>query len=130
MKYLLFFIPLVLSLEVYSHGENTLGPNKGYIRMPGSFHTELVKKKNKLLEVYLLDLSFKNPMIEKSDVILTLEGRKNDDTVNCLPKKDKLNFECMLPEEISKYKRIKIKSIRNGVKANKESEYELPLKLN
>lgn len=127
----MFSIALIVSSYALSHGENKLGPHGGYVRMPGAFHTELVEKKPKTLEVYLLDINFKNPVIENSEVTAKLTNKtgKQQDTVNCLAQKEKMNFECKLDKDFSLYQKIKIKAIRNGIKSSKDADYEIPLKL-
>lgn len=63
-----------------AHGENKLGPNGGYIRMPGAFHTEVVAKSPNQIQVYLLDLEWKNPSVNSSSVKAYLNGKKKYST--------------------------------------------------
>ena len=55
---LIFSTLTVLSVNLFAHGEDKPGPHGGYIRMPGSFHTEVVKEKAGY-RVYLLDINWK-----------------------------------------------------------------------
>jgi hypothetical protein len=54
-----------------AHGEDKAGPNGGFIRMPGAFHTELVPSGKDKLKVYLLDIQWKNPSLKNSSNLLT-----------------------------------------------------------
>ena len=42
-----------------THGMDKLGPHKGYVQMPGAFHTEVVQDKDGSFRIYLLDVEFK-----------------------------------------------------------------------
>ncbi len=55
----------------YGHGENKLGPNGGFIKMPGAFHTEVVPVGQNKLKVFLLDMNWKNPSILNSNLSVT-----------------------------------------------------------
>ena len=60
MAFLVTFI--LMTSQSWAHGEDKYGPHKGFIRMPGAFHTELVLNgKNKLTQAIgrgLLDRRF------------------------------------------------------------------------
>ncbi len=73
---LFFAIVTTLSLNVFAHGEDKPGPHGGFIRMPGAFHTEVVKEKEGY-RVYLLDINWKNPSVLDSAVLASIEvGKK------------------------------------------------------
>lgn len=108
--------------EALSHGENKPGPNGGVIRMPGAYHTELVAHGDHLM-VYLLDISFKNPVTKDSSVKLKVA----DKVVNCEPKKD--FFECWATGlDLNKIKKLELESKRLGV-SGKNAQYPWPLSL-
>ena len=73
---LLLFILGSYSINVLAHGEDTPGPHRGYIRMPGAFHTEVVQSGTNLFKVYLLDLQWKNPSVKNSTLEVKLSGKK------------------------------------------------------
>ena len=109
----------------FAHGENKPGPHGGFVRMPGAFHTEIsVDGKNKL-KVYLLDLEWKNPSVNKSSVQIT---HNNKTKANCLAR-DKY-FECNFSKNIdlTKTGELRLNAVREEQKGN-EVTYELPLKL-
>lgn len=56
----------IFSTHASAHGENKPGPNGGYIRMPGAFHTEIVPNGKHKIKVYLLDIEWKNPSVINS----------------------------------------------------------------
>ena len=88
-----FFIQVT---SVFAHGEDRPGPNGGIIRMPGAFHTELVKKTDQKFKVYLLDMEWKNPTVNASTLEATLEvGTKKTQAV-CETKI--AYFECSIPK--------------------------------
>ncbi len=71
VKRLSLAILLTISLQptrLSAHGEDKLGPHKGYIRMPGSFHTEVTQQSPTSFVVYLLDMHWKNPTTHQSEV--------------------------------------------------------------
>jgi hypothetical protein len=67
------FLALLLAtalqpIQLLAHGEDKLGPHKGYIRMPGSFHTEVKQQSPSSFVIYLLDMHWKNPSTHRSEV--------------------------------------------------------------
>lgn len=75
---------LLLSSHLWAHGEDEPGPHGGHIRMPGTFHTELLLNSDQSLLFYLLDMNFKNPIVKDSSVEVHWE----------LQGKDKVSFDC------------------------------------
>jgi len=119
---------LTAATNAFGHGEDTAGPHGGEIRMPGAFHTELVITKDpKVLRVYLLDISFKDPVTQGSDVTLTFVPKLSagvDQTVVCRPMRD--YFECVFRAPLlRKAGTLEIVANRQGVKGDK-AVYWLP----
>lgn len=120
---------LTIITNVFAHGDNKLGPNGGYLNMPGSFHTELIYNDDGSFQVYLIDSTFKNPMTKDSSVELSLiTGNK------------KIVFQCNVATETyflcksagsktkSKKGKIEIRAVRNKIKSS-VAKYSLPLTL-
>jgi hypothetical protein len=111
---------------VFGHGENKPGPNGGFIRMPGAFHTELVPIGSNSLKVYLLDINWKNPTVKDSSLKVTHLGSKITEVC-----KIKSNFYiCQFPASVDLVKKGEL-----SVEAQRENQigavvsYELPFKL-
>lgn len=114
-------IAFLLSINAYPHGENVPGPRGGFIRMPGPFHIELVPASKDRLQFFLLDMEFKNPIIEKSSVQAKwLRGGVTRNLI-CLTKK--IHFECLVPKEISLKKGTQIE-----VQATRYEQKGLPVR--
>jgi hypothetical protein len=125
MNLALSFLLFSLTTQVHSHGMNKLGPNGGYIKMPGAFHTELIEKE-KELQVYLTDMTFKNPTTVDSSVSLTYIGEKTT-LVNCI--KREIHFSCPKPEGTLKgIKEILLNATRNKSKGT-PAKYSVPFKI-
>lgn len=86
---LLIMASLFCILDVWAHGEDKLGPDGGFIRMPGAFHAELVPLSKNQVKVYLLDIDWKNPSVKNSMVKLKV-GKHS---ASCLTK-NKQYFLC------------------------------------
>lgn len=123
MKILSFLCMFLVSGLLYAHGENRPGPHGGHIRMPGAFHTELVLNQDSI-SIFLLDMGFKNPVIENSEVNVFGSTKKGVLKGNCHTHGS--SFMCMFSEKISSLKSITIKAKRNGLQG-KEAVYSLPL---
>lgn len=115
-----------LSIQLFAHGEDKLGPNGGYIRMPANFHTEVVKINNKKIQVYLLDIQFKNPVVQNSDVTGSHYIGHAENKLNCRMKKKKY-FECISKTELTEG-HLKISARRNEA-TSYDAFYPLPLRL-
>lgn len=87
--------------SAHAHGEDQLGPHGGEIRMPGAFHTELKLRNKRTVTLYLLDMEWKNPVIENSSLTVTFirATAKLQKDLACTPAKSV--FECSLPENLS-----------------------------
>ncbi len=123
---LLVATSLMISPLIHAHGEDKPGPNGGYIRMPGAFHTELLKVGNTKFKVFLLDIEWKNPTIKESFVTAIVKSKNKEETIKCKTANDV--FECSLPkgwkwEDLSE---INVRS--NREKAQGVAVYTFPLK--
>lgn len=120
-----FSLPFLYGGFALAHGEDKEGPHKGFIRMPGAFHTELVLDgKNKVI-VYLLDLQWKNPSVKNSSLIMYLNDKIK---ANCEKKRN--FFVCTFPKDVDLLKKgiLKVTAVREDQKGM-EVTYRLPLKL-
>ena len=123
---LLFFIVGSYSINVLAHGEDRPGPHRGYIRMPGAFHTEVVQSSMNQFKVYLLDLQWKNPSVKNSTLEVKLSGKK---ILNADCKIIEDYYMCELPAsvDLSKTGELKVLAQREDQKGM-EVSYRLPLK--
>ena len=121
----LSLVSIFLTSQSGAHGEDKFGPHKGYVRMPGAFHTELVLNGKNKLKVYLLDIDWKNPTVEKSSLDITYNGQTKGE---CKPQKD--YFSCEFPKSIDLRKNgeLKVVAVR-GDQKGADAMYPLPLKL-
>lgn len=97
-------IPLLLLLfvglfetQAFAHGEDKAGPNGGFIRMPGAFHTELVPINKYQFKLFLLDVQWKNPSVLESSVKVKYSG-KNNATAKCSIEGN--HYLCSLPKDV------------------------------
>lgn len=127
--FLIMLLQLTLSSNAFAQGEDKLGPNQGFIRMPGAFHTELVPYHDGSFYVYLMDVNNKNPVTKNSSVKLTLNQKKEVNDFSCIPMDGDGHFFCKPESQLDlKSGKIVLKAVRLGIKAN-EAIYELPLSL-
>lgn len=118
----LFSVVITMSMNLYAHGEDKPGPHGGYIRMPGAFHTEVIKEKDGF-RVYLLDLNWKNPSVLDSSVSASIQvGKKKTDLI-CTQESDSFLCKSSLPQKGD----LNIKARREG-QTGGISSYKLPLK--
>jgi hypothetical protein len=113
MKKLFFFFSLFTTLNIFAHGLDKPGPHGGQIKMPGTFHVELLDKGENFI-VYLLDMHFNQPITAQSSVILNNQ--------NCIAQNE--YFVCPKPKQL---KEIKINAVRDNQKGS-EAIYTYPLK--
>lgn len=108
-----------------AHGENKPGPNQGYVRMPGAFHTEVVPVGEEAFKVYLLDIGFKNPVSSNSAVSARLKQGASVVEATCAAAQE--FFSCKLPTG-SKLENgvLEIKANRLG-SPGAAAHYKLPL---
>jgi hypothetical protein len=112
--------------SVSAHGENKYGPHKGFVRMSGAFHTEVVPFGKNKVKVYLLDIEWKNPTVEKSNLTVKLNGKTNAD---CNAEKD--FYVCVFSKNVNLMKKglLSVKATRQD-QTGADVIYQLPLKLN
>ncbi len=118
---------LFISSSALAHGEDKFGPNKGFVRMPGAFHTEIVPFEKNKIKVYLLDIAWKNPTVLDSEVKATLISKSTEDAV-CAVKKN--YFICSFSKSVNLKKKaeLQVTATRENKKGN-VAVYNLPLKL-
>lgn len=129
MKIILLVIYSLISINIaFAHGENKLGPHRGYIRMPGTFHTELVPVNGDSLKIYLMDVGNKKSLAQNSTVKLTYQNNDIKNEFSCTPTED--HFTCKSNKKIDHKKgKFIINTVRSG-KQEQDAVYNLPLKLN
>ena len=127
-KILVTALSLLLSANAFSHGEDKLGPNGGYIRMPGAFHTEVVELNPNQIRVYLLDINFKNPTLADSELKITTKAKK---LIRAKCKAEEKSYLCDFPKSMSLKRsgRLLVTATRAGQKGVPVS-YLLPLSAN
>lgn len=119
----------ILPTLASAHGEDKPGPNGGFIRMPGAFHTEITPIGTSKLKVFLLDIEWKNPSVRQSTVKATyISQAKTTTTGKCVA--EKAFYICEFPKDIDLTKSGEIR-----IEAKRENQigvpvsYALPLKL-
>jgi hypothetical protein len=118
---------LLIATNVYAHGEGKLGPNGGYLKMPGTFHTEVVPGDNGSFHVFLEDIQFKNPTIKDSKVELQIKNLKETVVFNCAPMGE-THFHCLSDKKVKLKGKLIVKATRLGIEG-KKAIYDLPLRL-
>ena len=123
LKLAFLFVPTLC----LAHGELKPGPHGGEIRMPGAFHVEVVPG-SMTIEIYLLDMQFKNPQIEDSLVNVILHKDAEQMTLECQAISNKKMFRCLLPDdEALDAGKLMVNASRGGL-PSEPMQYELPLK--
>jgi hypothetical protein len=123
-SFVTIFAAFALSASSYAHGMNKAGPHGGYVRMPGTYHVELVPA-GKELKVYFLDMNFAPIPINQASVTLTLNGKKPL-KAQCL--KEMHFFRCDTNEQsIKNYKEVLLETSKDG-ETPATSNYKIPLK--
>jgi len=120
---------LLKSTPALAHGMDQLGPHKGYIQMPGAFHTELVPNKDGSYKVYLLDIEFKNPMTKNSTVTARLKSANSTESEDLTCEESGEHFVCK-SGNLKKVKKgeLIVSAKRDGAPGS-EAKYILPLKV-
>ena len=117
---------LLLSSQLFAMGGDKLGPHRGYITMPATYHLEIVDN-GEILKVYLLDIGMKNPTTIDSTVSINLVAPNKKLELKC--KAEKVFFNCNNPaKSLDSYSTIEVNSMRKKVKGQVAS-YQIPLKL-
>ena len=123
---LTIFTSLFLT-NVQAHNEDKPGPNGGYIRMPGAFHTEVVPEKAGAFRLYLLDVNIENPLATGPAPKAELVIGKQKTAFNCLVQKENY-FECTPTTKVSLAKGQLHLTVQRE-KLSGEAQYQLPLSL-
>lgn len=112
--------------KLFAHGMDEPGPHQGQVQMPGTYHTEILIENKQDVKVYLLDIDFKNPVTEKSEVLAVFESGRTKVDMPCMAEND--YFICRTRQTLN-FKRgtIRIKSHREEAKGA-DAIYDLPLK--
>lgn len=121
----LTFILLSVSIKSFGHGEDKFGPNGGYLKMPGVFHTEVVPEKDGKIKIYLIDINFKSPTVKNSKVTVSINN-ENKKELSCTTKRD--HFLCETKKADLTKGTLTIVAVRDTVKGA-EAIYKLPLTL-
>lgn len=110
-----------------AHGEDKPGPNGGFIRMPGAFHTEVIPTGPNSLKVYLLDIQWQNPSVANSALSVTYKAKKSTQGKCSI---ESNYYICKFPKhaDLKKSGELIVEAQRENQKGNVVS-YELPLKL-
>lgn len=127
LRYITFCTSLYLSFyssPSWAHGEDRPGPRGGFVEMPGSYHSELVWGKTDI-RVYLIDMEYRHPQVENSNVELTYKNAKITEKLKCRPRQD--HFSCALSPKVRKTQgQLELQSTRLGQIGNRVV-YSLPL---
>ena len=124
---LCFVTTMVLSALAFSHGEDKIGQKKGYISMPGAFHTEVILSGKNEIKVYLLDIEWKNPSVVRSEVKASIVSGQTTQA-SCVAKD--MYFLCSFPKQtnLKKKAELQVLATREG-QVGTVAKYNLPLKL-
>lgn len=95
--------------------------------MPGAFHVEVVTS-DVGVNVYLLDMQFKNPKVTNSSVNVILDRNGDQSILDCQVANSKVMFSCVLPNGMRlDAGKLIVNASRGGLPAQ-PMHYELPLK--
>lgn len=119
---LVLSILTALSINAFGHGEEKPGPHGGFVRMPGAFHTEVVKEKDGY-RIYLLDINWKNPSVLDSALSANIQVGKTKTELACSKESDSYFCKTSLPPKGD----LNITAKREG-QVGGVSSYKLPLK--
>ncbi|AGH94468.1 hypothetical protein [Pseudobdellovibrio exovorus] len=126
---LAFFASVVLTgTQSLAHGEDQEGPHGGHIQMPASFHTEVIPDKDGSFHIFLLDMNFKNPTIKDSEIQARITSGKKTTQLQCNVMGNN-HFHCLAKgNKTPRTGILFLKAKREGVQAQMEAQYKLPLK--
>ena len=111
----------------FAHGEDKYGPNGGFVRMPGGFHVEIVPVNKNTLNVFLLDIEWKNPSVKTSSVAVTLNSKPKKNA-KCEMKDNFYKCTFLKLVDLTKQGELIVQAQRDGQKGM-PVKYRLPLKL-
>ena len=123
----LFLLNFIVPTSVFAHGEDKHGPNKGYIKMPGAFHTEVVPSSDGSYRVYLVDFYNKNPTVKNSAVEFQIKDGEEVIVFDCKTVKNSY-YDCTSKEKNRNKGQIILTAKRLGSQG-RPAVYDLPLKL-
>lgn len=116
----------IFSTASLAHGEDALGPHKGYVKMPGAYHVEVVPGENKI-DIILLDINFKNPTVLNSYVKAQIKSRNSSYSLECEALDN--HFSCPVSSRLlAKKGSLYVESERQLAEGTR-LEYALPLRL-
>lgn len=116
---------LTFANNANAHGTDKLGPNGGYVTMPGAYHVEVVPRDD-LTQVYFLDMKFRPLETKDSTISFKLKGHHAEE-IPCMNRNS--YFECStVLKEAKGFNEIEIQSTLKKSKF-RTSNYKLPLKL-
>jgi hypothetical protein len=119
-------LALILAQPVFAHGEDELGPHSGYIRMPGTYHVEVIPAKDEL-QIMLLDVNFKNPTVLNSSVKVRIKNGNNAYLLRC--KSEDNYFSCPISANLLTNKSLLIVQSTRQFEHGAQVEYPLPFAL-
>ena len=130
-KVKVFIVCVGLSLfggesSAFAHGEDKPGPHGGVIRMPGAFHTEVVAQGDNAIDVYLLDINWKDQTVKDSSVSVSHVDGQRLTALKCQGRENL--FSCEAESGELKSGALTLKSSRLGVQGV-EVTYPLPLRV-
>jgi hypothetical protein len=125
MKNIIITAILLFGQFALSHGENKPGPHRGYIRMPGAFHTEVVPINATDFQVFLLDLNWQKPTVVDSSVQAKVVSLNKEIAFGC--NKDGDHFMCKIPTGFSLNRGQLILKAKRENSTGADAIYELPL---
>ncbi len=106
-----FFFLSFISIQLLAHGTEKAGPNGGNIQMPGPFHTEL-KVEGKRLKIWLLDMNFEKPLVDKSSVDVSIKQGEKVERLKCQIQSEL--FTCPFKSVLTKGTEIAVEAKRSG----------------
>lgn len=120
-------LALITGCASAPHGEGTLGPHGGYIKMPGEFHVEVVPHVGSELMVYLLDLQSREPLTLASGLTGKIDQSGKVKPFTCELMAD--HYDCKLPpgSNLSSGE-LTINAVRRE-RVGRPATYELPFHL-
>lgn len=112
--------------SAFAHGEDKPGPHGGVIRMPGAFHTEVVAQGDNAIDVYLLDINWKDPTVKDSSVSVSHVDGKRLTALKCQARENL--FSCEAGSRALRSGALYVKSSRLRMEGI-EVTYPLPLRI-
>lgn len=125
---IIFFFSLLLfyATLAFAHGEDKQGPHGGIIRMPSTFHTEIVPVDATHFKVFLLDIYFRDPITKNSKVTGSVDVGTDSIPIRCEPKDT--FFECSLENKGEGARgNLKLLATRDGM-VGTAMQYTMPLR--